>query len=225
MHLVGDDPAKVRGKPGITLWHRVRRTLEPARSELHLVSPYVVPQQEGADFLLETASRGVKVRVLTNSLEATDVAAVHAGYAKWRERLLEAGISLFELKRDVAEPVVQSGADSLGSSASSLHAKMFVMDRSLVFIGSCNFDPRSAQLNTENGFIIENPALAQMISQTFASRVPQRSYEVRLDEQGALQWIERRGEEKQVYDAEPGTSRFRAFFVALLSVLPIDWLL
>ncbi len=170
-------------------------------------------------------SRWLKVRVLTNSLQATDVAIVHAGYAKWRKRLLEAGISLFELKRDSSEPVPRSGARSIGSSASSLHAKTFAADRSVVFIGSFNFDPRSAQLNTENGFIIESRTMAQRISESFASRVPQGSYEVRLSKQGALQRIERRGDEELVYDAEPGVSRSRAFVVSVLSVLPIDWLL
>ena len=184
-----------------------------------------MPHEDGADFLLETANRGVKVTVLTNSLDATDVAVVHAGYAKWRKRLLEAGISLFELKRDPAAPLAQSRVGSLGGSASGLHAKLFVADRSLVFIGSFNFDPRSAQLNTENGFVIECPAMAQRIGEALTSQVPERSYEVRLSEQGALQWIERRGEAEVIHDAEPGVSGARAFMVSILSILPIDWLL
>jgi cardiolipin synthase C len=224
-HLVSDDPAKVRGNHGSTLWHRVRRTLASATHELDLVSPYVVPHQEGARFLLETAVRGVKVKVLTNSLEATDVAIVHAGYAKWRKRLLDAGISLFELKRDSSESIARSGAGRFGSSASSLHAKMFLVDRSLVFIGSFNFDPRSARLNTENGFIIESPAMAQRISETLEARVPRQSYEVRLSDRHALRWIERREGEELVHDAEPGVTRFRAFLVSVFSVLPVDWLL
>ena len=122
-------------------WTQIQNMLDPQK-ELGLVSPYVVPHVEGANFLLDTASQGIQVSILTNSLEATDVAAVHAGYAKWRKRLLEGGVRLFELKR-ASSPPQTSGAGPLGSSASSLHAKTFTADRSRVFIGSFNFDPRS----------------------------------------------------------------------------------
>jgi cardiolipin synthase C len=223
--LVSDDPAKVLGRESSTLlWNEIQETLGHAANELQLVSPYVVPHVEGADFLLDTAHRGVRVSVLTNSLEATDVAAVHAGYAKWRKRLLEGGVSLFELKRDLA---VRQSSDvgSLGSSASSLHAKTFAMDRARVFIGSFNFDPRSAKLNTENGFIIESRAMAQAMSEAFSSQVPTRSYEVRLNERGDLQWIERHGDREVVHAQEPGVSKWRTAVVSVLSILPIDWLL
>lgn len=102
-----------------------------------------------------TRSRG-RVGVLTNSLEATDVAAVHAGYAKRHRPLLEAGVALFELKRagSVSEPGEKERM-SLGSggsgSASSLHAKTFSIDRSRIFIGSFNFAPRSARLQHRDG--------------------------------------------------------------------------
>lgn len=162
--------------------------------------------------------------MLTNSLEATDVAAVHAGYAKWRKPLLAGGVRLFELKRDLSAPT-RSREGALGSSASSLHAKTFCVDGARVFIGSFNFDPRSARLNTENGFIIDSATMAHTMSSAFASQVPARSYEVTLSERGDLQWIERRGDEKLVHNEEPGVSKWRSFIVSVLSVLPIDWLL
>jgi putative cardiolipin synthase len=224
-HFISDAPGKVLGKSGITLWQRASRILAAADIELDLVSPYVVPHQEGARFLLDLAARGVKVRVLTNSLEATDVAVVHAGYAKWRKRLIEAGIALFEFKRNPSGAMLRSGTGPLGSSASSLHAKLFLVDRSLVFIGSFNFDPRSARLNTENGFIIESRDLARSIGEMLASRLPQRSYAVTMNDGGGLRWLEQRGANHLVHDAEPGVSRSRTFMVRVLSVLPIDWLL
>ena len=223
-HLVSDDPAKALGREtSQSPWTQIQKMLGP-QNELGLVSPYVVPHVEGANFLLETASQGIQVSILTNSLEATDVAAVHAGYAKWRKKLLEGGVRLFELKR-ASFPPQPSDAGPLGSSASSLHAKTFTADRARVFIGSFNFDPRSARLNTENGFIIESPAMAQTISDAFSSQIPQRSYEVKLNATGDLEWIERRGGEQVLHTEEPGVSKWRALVVSVLSVLPIDWLL
>lgn len=223
--FLSDDPRKALGDRATDLlWNQVRPILSAAEHELLLISPYVVPHKEGAEFLLSAARSGTEVTILTNSLEATDVAAVHAGYAKWRKRLLQGGVRLFELKRDLSGPA-NSGAGPLGSSASSLHAKMFSMDRTRLFIGSFNFDPRSAKLNTENGFVIDSAALAQRSSDAFAADIPQRSYEVKLDERGRLQWIERNGEEMRVHAEEPGVSTWRTLVVSVLSHLPIDWLL
>lgn len=223
-HLVSDDPAKALGREtSKSPWTQIQKMLAPQK-ELGLVSPYVVPHIEGANFLLDTAIQGIQVSILTNSLEATDVAAVHVGYAKWRKKLLEGGVRLFELKRASTQPQT-SGAGPLGSSASSLHAKTFTADRSRVFIGSFNFDPRSARLNTENGFIIESPAMAQTISDAFSSQIPERSYEVKLSATGDLEWIERRGGEEVVHSEEPGVSKWRIIVVSVLSILPIDWLL
>lgn len=222
---LSDDPAKALGdRSARTLWQDIEPMLNEARHELELISPYVVPYQDGAEFLLRAARSGIEVSVLTNSLEATDVAAVHAGYAKWRKRLLEGGVQLFEMKRDLSRPAI-SGAGPLGSSASTLHAKMFAVDRSHVFIGSFNFDPRSARLNTENGVVIESTVLAGRASDAFAVDVPHRSYKVELDEHGKLRWIEQREGKQLVHEDEPGVSAWRTLSVQILSHLPIDWLL
>jgi putative cardiolipin synthase len=196
------------------------------RSEVQLVSAYFVPAENGTALFTSMARRGVKVTVLTNSLEATDVAVVHSGYAKRRRELLEAGVRLFEMK--AISPGSQGGGGlvgSSGSSASSLHAKTFAVDRSRVFVGSFNFDPRSAHLNTEMGLVIESPALAQRIADAFEGSIPGRSYEVRLAEGGALYWIERGGTEAVQHDTEPGTGFWKRAAVRLLSILPIDWML
>lgn len=205
--MVSDDPAKGLGRAphDALLWQRLRDMLEAPTRELNLVSPYFVPGETGLAFFTELAGRGVRVRVLTNALEATDVAAVHAGYAKRRKPLLRAGIALYELKRSFAS---SSGRDRgvTGSSGASLHAKTFSVDRTHVFIGSFNFDPRSARLNTELGFVIESPTMAQAMAEAFATRIPTRAYAVRLDPAGALRWEEREAGEVCVHDNEPGTS-------------------
>jgi len=159
--------------------------------------------------------------VLTNSLAATDVAAVHAGYAKRRRALLAAGIELHELRR--LSPLAQ--AHRPGSSASSLHAKTFAVDRRQAFVGSFNFDPRSLLLNTELGLVIDSPALARRIAKVFEFDVPQAAYEVRLSEEGDLVWMGPPGADLVLYDAEPEVGVVKRAWTWLLARLPIDWLL
>ena len=166
----------------------------------------------------------MKVRILTNAREATDVAAVHAGYAKRRKPLLAAGITLYELRvRPEHRNVTNTGM--FGSSGSSLHAKTFAVDGSRVFVGSFNFDPRSAELNTERGFVIDSAALANLIATAFETTIPFNAYQVQLSQSGEMQWLGRRGGETVLYDLEPGTNLRQRAAVSLLSLLPIEWLL
>jgi cardiolipin synthase C len=224
--MVSDDPAKGLGRApeDALLWPRLQQLLGVPMRELQLVSPYFVPGRTGEQFLTSLARRGVNTTVLTNSLEATDVPAVHAGYTRWRKRLLKAGVRLFEMKRAFVSPPVKAHGPA-GSSHSSLHAKTFSVDRSRVFIGSFNFDPRSARLNTEMGFVIESPALAAAMADRLAGNLPSRAYEVRLRESGALQWLEQRDGQEIVHEEEPGATIWRRAVIGLLSALPIEWLL
>ena len=226
-HLVSDDPAKVLGKaePDARMAVHLRKLLGEPKQQLDLVSPYFVPSKEAAQVLGDIARGGAKVRVLTNSLEATDVAAVHAGYAKWRHDLLAAGVSLFELRRRWGPELPETGRGRFGSSASSLHAKTFGVDGRSVFVGSFNLDRRSIDLNTEMGFVIDSPVLARQLDQTLDESIPGSSYEVRMDENGKLYWLQRSGEQTVRYDQEPGASVWKRAGVKVLSFLPIDWLL
>ena len=215
VRVLSDEPAKVLHPPErheLHLLPKLGAALgEPSR-ELDLVSPYFVPTQEGTDALVAFAQRGVRVRVLTNSLAATDVSPVHAGYAKYRERLLRGGVRLYELK--------STGNESGGGSDASLHAKTFAVDRSRVFIGSFNFDPRSARLNTEMGLVAESPRLAGELSSVLDRDLPRDAYEVRLAG-NELEWID--GGTR--YTSEPGTGFFKRLWIGFLSILPIEWLL
>lgn len=224
--MVSDDPAKALGRDddAALLSRQLARIIgKPGRS-VDLVSPYFVPAGESAEGFARLARDGVKVRILTNSLEATDVAVVHAGYARRRKALLEAGIELYELRRASADAGRSRGSGTRGRSASSLHAKTFSVDRSRVFIGSFNFDPRSARLNTELGFVIESPELACRVADAFDSRVPPQAYEVRLSEKGKPYWLETRDGGTIRHDTEPGAGPWKRAWVRLASLLPIEWL-
>jgi putative cardiolipin synthase len=224
--MLSDDPEKARGRARRRelLWTKLQRIVGPAQRELHIVSAYFVPGKLGVKFLTEAARRGVSMTVLTNSLEATDVPAVHAGYAKRRKPLLRSGIQLFELKREFAPKRVR-GRSIQGSSRASLHAKVLSVDGERAFVGSFNFDPRSARLNTEMGFVIESARLASAVADACTSSLAERAYALELDDRGALWWIERIDDRELVHPNEPGTSAWLRLAVWALSKLPIEWLL
>ncbi len=227
-HMVSDDPAKGldRAADDELLWYRLREILGRPKEELLLVSPYFVPTASGVEYFAGLAGEGVGITVLTNSFEATGVAVVHAGYAKWRKELLEAGVTLLELKRAYAPPPLKDNDRGLtGSPDASLHAKTFSVDGSRAFIGSYNFDPRSARLNTEVGFVIDSPTLAQAIADAFVTDISARSYDVRLSDTGELQWVEQVDGKEIVHDEEPGTGFWQRLGLRLLALLPIEWLL
>ncbi|HUH58591.1 MAG TPA: phospholipase D family protein [Candidimonas sp.] len=224
--MVSDDPAKALGRipDDKLIMHGIEEIVGDPKSEVLLVSPYFVPGEQGAKAFAAMRGRGVDIRVLTNSLDATDVSAVHAGYAKRRKPLLRAGVKLYELRRLSPDVGRHVSAGPFGSSGSSLHAKTFSVDRSHVFVGSFNFDPRSARLNTELGFIIDSPMLASEIGDAFRTSIPANSYEVRLDGDDLI-WLENHDGKTLRHKTEPGTSIWKRAWVAFLSLLPIDWLL
>jgi len=228
VRMVSDDPAKGLGEapPQDLLTHGMGALMsEPAR-EADLVSPYFVPTRHGVDALAALTGRGVRVRVLTNSAAATDVSMVHAGYAQHRRALLSSGVALFELRRLPEDGGAGGGRAGLfGSASASLHAKTFAVDRTRIFIGSFNLDPRSARLNTEMGFVIDSPRLAGALTDAFEAGIPASAYELGLDDRGRIFWIERRDGQEVRHGTEPETSALGRLGTSLLGLLPIDSLL
>jgi putative cardiolipin synthase len=227
--LVHDDPAKTLDtaqRADLLLFPDLVRTMGRPQKSLDLVSPYFVPGEAGTAALAAMAGRGVAVRILTNSLAASDVSAVHAGYAKRREALLRAGVRLYELK-PTAGKELPDGRTGMGlSSSSGLHAKTFAVDGERIFVGSFNFDPRSALLNTEMGLVIDSPVLARGLAEGFDTQVSLMAYEVRLAPDGrSLQWVERSTVGEKVFDTEPDASAMLRLGVSVMSLLPIEWLL
>jgi putative cardiolipin synthase len=230
--LISDDPAKVLGqvdreeKISALL---VRATGAPQRT-MDIISPYFVPTAEGTEALIQLRRSGVRVRVLTNSVRATDVLIVHSGYAKYRQPLLQAGVELFELRPQtpdyaLAEEREKFSLNAMGSSGSSLHSKTFVVDGQQVFVGSFNFDPRSARLNTEMGLLLESPALADTFEVAFSQLIPSTSYRLSLGDDGRIRWHSGMGNPPPVYDNEPETSGLSRLMIRFMGALPIEWLL
>jgi putative cardiolipin synthase len=201
----------------------------PSRRVL-IVSPYFVPGATGMAYFEYWRSRGVQVDVLTNAYAASDVPVVHAGYANYRAALLDAGVGLYELK-PVADPIGGRLRDlGSGSSRASLHAKAFVFDDTHVFIGSFNFDPRSALLNTEMGLVIRSPELARQVTAIAEDAMrPERSYRPRLVREKSgkqltrrLQWHDMHQGQARVADVEPETTAIQRGLLRVLQALPIE---
>jgi putative cardiolipin synthase len=225
-HMLSDDPAKAlgRARPRGLLTQRLSEVLRDPAAELLLISAYFVPTRAGVRAFADLVRSGVKVTVLTNALEATDVGVVHAGYAKHRKHLLKAGVVLYELRR-ISNSYSGRDRKLTGSSGSSLHAKTFAVDRRRVFVGSFNFDPRSARLNTEMGFLLDSAPLAGRITDAFRKDIPARSYRVELSKHGLLRWIETKDGIECAHTREPAAPAWRRAFLYVLSKLPIEWLL
>jgi len=223
--LVSDIPDKTLGSvlSGHLLAGKLAGLLDEVEESFDLVSPYFVPGKRGTAEFLRLARRGVRVRVLTNSLAAYDVPLVHAGYRKYRRRLLEGGIELYELKARSSPPARRSDAGAIGSSGSSLHAKTFAADGRTLFIGSFNFDPRSIWLNTEMGLVIASEPIARKIEQVLAQEYTRIAYRVSLDERGRMRWED--PETGAILYRDPDSSLAQRTLMRALGLLPIEWLL
>jgi len=167
----------------------IRTLLASPRSELELVNAYIIPAEQGMDTLRTLHERGVEVRVLTNSLASQDVPAVNSHYRRWRKPILETGASLYEIRHDAA---IRSGlvdTPPISAKFMGLHSKAMVVDRRHVYIGSMNFDPRSANTNTEMGAFIDSPALGEALAKLILRDTrPENSWRVELTTDDKLRW-------------------------------------
>lgn len=247
--LVSDDPAKTVGRAARNglLAAKLVEIIGAPRAALFLVSAYFVPGKTGVDIFRGMSTSGMDIRVVTNSFESTDVWIVHAGYAKRRKALLRSGVRLFEMRRardgETRRPSrkllgIGSGSGLRGSgsgsggdghvlrgSASMLHAKTFIADNERVFVGSFNFDPRSLELNTELGFVVESPDLAAFMRGQLENAVAESTYELALTDSGDINWLERRDGTIVAHRREPSTSLAQRVGIGILSHLPIEWML
>jgi putative cardiolipin synthase len=203
--------------------------IQQATEEFVLVSPYFVPGQRGADALCGMSKKGVRVRVLTNSLASNDVSAVHAGYKRHRKQLLQCGVQLYELNEQIKKQEGERFTWLPGLSKSSLHAKTMAIDKKMMFVGSFNFDPRSLYINNEIGILFSEPQLAANASTHFDAHVERVAFRVELvgDEKGdgSLRWTGTEDGKTVVFNSEPYAGFWKKLGVNLILILPIDSML
>ena len=221
--LVYDSPDKAETAPNpdaASIRIPLREAVMDARRELIVLSPYFVPTERMFEGFRVLRDRGVEVYVITNSLSANNHGAVHAGYAPWRKKLLEIGVQLFEVRRDAqATGVDQSG---MAESGGTLHTKAFVVDRQIFFLGSFNWDPRSAYINTEMGLILQAPEFGEEAYERMEAALDTHTYRLVLADDGGLRWVTYDDGERVVYNKEPETSWWRRFVVGFIGIFPVD---
>ncbi|WP_323815863.1 phospholipase D family protein [Cellvibrio sp. NN19] len=209
-----------------------------ATSSITIVSPYFVPGKDLTKHLTDLVSKGIHVRILTNSLASNDVALVHAGYLRYRKGLVKGGVELYELKPKTTQLINRpEGVSTLNTtpsgtsngqekkspwyagSKSSLHGKYFVFDNAEMFIGSFNLDGRSIELNTELGVYFVDRDYAKMLDDIFSKNAPRNAYKIQLSDKGKVEWHGIEDGKPVVHTAEPNTSTWTRFSTRLLSFI------
>lgn len=220
IEVVADPPLKWGGDNRAEwLVGRLAPMISAARTKALVISPYFIPGEDGTARLAELTARGVHVGVITNSLAATDVHAVHSGYARYRKRLLRHGVRLHELRAFA----MATGQPATRREGASLHTKAFVLDDTRGFVGSFNVDPRSKDLNTEMGVLFDDPVLArQLRAEYLRLAAPALSYWVYRNEHDELRWLDGAGAAAVVLEREPDVGPWPRAVVRMVGWLPIE---
>ncbi|MGD2140554.1 MAG: phospholipase D family protein [Burkholderiales bacterium] len=219
--VISDNPEKLLNKVSVDhqiLVTRMAQVVANAEFEVIVVTPYFIPGTTGVAFWRRLAERGIRIIVLTNSLASTNHIPVHAGYARYRHRLIEAGVELYELRVDAVTP----GDDETRTPIESvtLHTKAIAVDRRFTFVGSLNLDPRAIDINTEMGVLVDSAQMTSALAEPFLATLPQRAYRVTEDENGALQWTTLNDGKVIVVTSEPQSSGWRRFKAFMSRILP-----
>ncbi len=214
-----DKAFKSKAETAASITTPLRESLLSAKSEAIIISPYFVPRKAGIEAISELQRGGVDVTIITNSLAANNQSSVHGGYAPSRKPLLKSGVKIYEVRADAdvsgSEIVAASGAKA------TLHTKAFIVDRRELFIGSFNFDPRSANINTELGVIIRSPEMAEQSAKLIKAALAEQTYEVFLNEKGHLRWRGLENGQEVILDKEPQTTWSQRFAAGFMRILPI----
>lgn len=216
--VVVDDPDKLRLSPGQgpgAVKDTFYGALAKAEEEVLILTPYFVPGQEGADFIAALSRRGVRVKIVTNSLGSTNHAYVHGGYATYRRQLLAAGVAFHEVRADAPHLVL--GLDK----PLTMHTKLALIDRRTVFTGSTNIDPRSFLQNSEIGVVIHSKNLAENILGRIGAAIDPYTFTVVERPDGHIQWVYNSAPGSETFHNEPGAgviARMLAWFAGWLPV-------
>jgi putative cardiolipin synthase len=197
-----------------------RSLMLSARSEVLISNAYIIPDARFIDDLAALRERGVRVRILTNSLASHDVPAVNAHYEGWRSSILAAGAQLHEFRADAALRASNIDTPPVSGRFASLHVKAMVIDRQRSFIGSMNLDPRSQTMNTEMGVVIDGAALAEALAQRLErDMAPQNSWAVVVGPDGALIWRHDREERR----SQPARDFWQRAQNVLFKLMPVSY--
>jgi len=192
--------------------------IDSANDEIRIVSAYLIPTGEFESAIERAETRGVEVHILTNSIRSNNHLSAHSAYRNHIRQLLEHGADLHEVRVDAGDRATYIQAP-LENKMLALHAKLMLVDKEKVFIGSANFDPRSLKMNTETGLLIHSEELAQQVHDAiFVDFLPRNSWHLRIEESGQVQWVS----DDQKLDHIPAHSFMQSIEDWFFARLPIE---
>ncbi len=225
--VLADRPAKIASETSpdeeLTIANDITELMGTAKQDLSIISPYFIPGNQGVALIARLVERGVKVRILTNSLASTDSPLVDIGYARYRAPLLKLGVDLREMRPKLGQK--HARFHPFRSSNASLHAKALVIDQKIVFIGSLNMDERSAKINSELGLVINSTEIAREVTGLLDDISTDGSYKLLLDPHGRVEWVSGEGSAQKIWHTDPGTSRTERLWLKILTPFAPDELL
>ncbi|HXI49079.1 MAG TPA: phospholipase D family protein [Steroidobacteraceae bacterium] len=225
--VLADGPAKIASETSpeeeVTIANDITALMKTAKQELIIISPYFIPGKQGVALIGDLVARGVRVRILTNSLASTDSPLVDIGYARYRAALLKLDVDLREMRPKLGQR--HARFHPFRSSNASLHAKALVIDQKIVFVGSLNMDQRSARTNSELGLVISSAEIARQITSLLDDLSSDSSYKLQLDANNHVEWVSGEPGMQKIWHTDPETSRTERVWLKLLSPFAPDELL
>lgn len=219
--VITDDPEKLLNK--VSSEHKALVThlaaaVKAAESEVIVITPYFIPGEEGVQFWRRIVESGVRVVIVTNSLASNNHVPVHSGYARYRHAVIDAGVELYEARVDSSKATAVD--DQPGYDSMTLHTKAILIDRRYTFVGSLNLDPRSIDINTEFGVLIDNGVLAENLAEKFFEDLPSFAYRVTVSDKGNLRWTSLIDGIRVIETKEPQAGWWLRFKASVMRVLP-----
>ncbi|HEY2686447.1 MAG TPA: phospholipase D family protein [Steroidobacteraceae bacterium] len=219
--VLADRPAKIASDSDSgeeeTIANNIRTLMSSAKQELCIISAYFVPGADGMELFHDLTARGVKVRILTNSLASTDAPLVHIGYARYRKQLLKLGVELYEVRPRPSQPRRRRYRGAGASSNASLHAKALVIDNRTVFIGSMNMDGRSKKFNSELGLVMRSPEIAKQVTGILDDLDADDSFKLSLGKHNKILWTSGEGSDAKEWHSDPETTFSERLLLELLA--------
>ena len=218
--VISDDPDKlVSGisEENMILVRELGKAIQEAEEEVIAVTPYLVPGKDGIEFWRSITAKGVRVLMVTNSLASNNHKAVHSGYAGYRKRLLDIGVELYEARANATDVASAGTSDA---EALTLHTKAMLIDGKRLFVGSLNLDPRSREINSEMGLLVDSAEMGEQLANRLLVALPELAYRVERDERGRLQWRGQIDGVEVIETSEPLASRWLRFKAFLLKIVP-----
>lgn len=219
--LLTDDPEKLLedvSEEQQIIVNALREALLEAESEVYIFTPYLIPRDKGMDLLRQLRAKGIRVVILTNSLATNNHTSVFSAYKTYRKGMLEAGVELWEARADAAKFIKDDGTSEFDQL--TLHTKGVLIDRKRVFVGSLNLDPRSIDINTEMGLLIDSPEMAEILADNVDINIPAMAYRLKLGNDNKITWHATIDGNEVVETKEPQTSGWRRFTAWFLKIAP-----